>query len=65
MKECRERFLHTYRRTTSAYISSEGEQLFHGYHLGLLVAGHRRGLFDVDLTVAGDNTHKQTRALAP
>lgn len=52
MEICRETLFHTYRRAASTDISGHSEQVFHRYHLHLLVAGYLGKCLEIDLHIS-------------
>ena len=59
-----EGLFHSDGRTSSTYITSGGQQFFHGNEVNFLVATEFGGFFQVYLMVTGDDTHEMLGLLA-
>lgn len=59
-----EGFLESYGRASASYVAGSGQELFHSYHLGTLVARYFGSALEVDLGVSGYNTDKYAGAVA-
>ena len=60
----RELLLHADRGASSAYISRNGEEIFHGYHLDLLVAGNLGQGLQVYFSIAWNHAYKVSASVS-